>query len=103
VQSAVKDFVVQIADQVVSSRFDDDEHVLLDVSSGLYYVLDGAGGFLWGLWKSNVSVAASIEQLVEAFDVERAEAEADVLALLEQLSTNGLVAPSSPADAALAP
>jgi hypothetical protein len=99
----VKDFAVKIADHVISSRFDDDEHVLLDVNSGLYYVLDGTGGFLWGLWKSNVSVAASIEQLVEAFDVEKAEAEADVLALLEQLAANDLVTLPTSADAALEP
>lgn len=75
---------------LVRSEFGD-EIVLLDLDGAAYYSFDEISAHIWDLLEEGRSFPALIDALLAEFEVERAECEADVLALLQQLTDRGLV------------
>lgn len=67
------------------------QFVILATHSGAYYELEDTSGFLWSLWRKDGSIAHSIEQLVEHYQVDRTTAEKDVLELVAELEQHGLI------------
>lgn len=90
IQKPLSPVVIPSAD-VLSAPFGDEENVLLDIANGIYFSLDGVGAFLWNIWRETGSVERSIDQLVGAYEVDRAVAEADVMALIDALVGRGLI------------
>ena len=79
------------------------EMVLMDLASGTYFGLDPIGTLLWH-WASEAAATAAepegeagatlatlCDRLTGEYEVSRAVAEADVLALARDLETHGLV------------
>ena len=81
--------VVATRDQL-SSRMAD-ETVILHLSGGTYYGLDGVGTAIWGLLQEPRTVAEIRDRLLDEYDVGAERCERAVLSLLEDLTARGLV------------
>jgi hypothetical protein len=68
-----------------------EEGVLLDIDAGTYYSLSTTASFLWTQWMKDGSVEQAIDQLVDAFAVDRATAKSDVRELVEDLLAKRLL------------
>lgn len=68
-----------------------DESVLLDLASEQYFGLDAVGTRVWQLLEADSDVQAAHAALVSEYDVDAAQLEADLLALLGQLADAGLI------------
>jgi hypothetical protein len=75
----------------VVTRELDGEVVLLDLSNEEYYSLNDVGSRVWELMDGERTVTVIVDAVVAEYEVERAEVEADVLALLGALADEGLV------------
>lgn len=77
----------------VYARDFDGELVLLDLAKGSYYGLDAIGARLWKGIALGRTVAEIADELVPEYDVELSTLRADLLDLLRDLQTKGLVEP----------
>ena len=75
----------------VMSRLVGDETVLLDLASGHYFGVDGVGKLIWESVAGGKTLAETVDAIVAEFDVEKAQAEADVTAFASQLVERGLL------------
>lgn len=73
------------------------EAVILSLRTELYYALDPVGTRVWELVQEPRTVAEVRDALLAEYDVEPARCEADLLALLGDLATHGLVDEVAPA------
>ncbi len=78
------------ANDVVAATLDD-ETVLLNVVSGVYFGLDEVGTRIWQLIVEGADDEAIVSQLAEEYDVDQAQLRSDVAAFLKELQENGLV------------
>jgi hypothetical protein len=85
------DMAVEISDGILFTSFEGGRYILLEIDRGNYFELEGTAGFLWSLWRKDSSVAHSIEELADRYDVDRVTAEADVLDLIADLERNQLI------------
>jgi hypothetical protein len=68
-----------------------EETVLLQLADSVYHSLDPVGTRMFELLLIGPDVARALEQVLAEFDVDRATAERDLLALLADLEARGLV------------
>lgn len=69
------------------------EVVILDPAGDSYFSLQGAGQTVWEILQSGPSTVADLTAaIVDAYEVDGATAERDLLALLDDLLARGLVA-----------
>ncbi len=68
-----------------------DETVILNMQDGIYYGLDEVGTFIWQNIQSPISVTTLIQLLLEAYAVDKATAERDIMRLLNDLQQKHLV------------
>ena len=91
----------------VAAKVIDDEAILINLASGMYYSMVETASFVWSMIERGSTVEAIVGSLSEHYDVAPEQAECDVLALSNELATEGLVtisengavtepAPSSP-------
>jgi hypothetical protein len=66
-----------------------DEVAIFDLASGTYFGLDPLGSFIWNRLPGRVD--ALIDDVVAEFEVDRATASTDLLALFGDLERAGLV------------
>ncbi|MGI9185788.1 MAG: PqqD family protein [Solirubrobacteraceae bacterium] len=69
----------------------DGETILIHMGTGTYYSLTGAGSELWGLVTNGDRAQGLVEYARAHYDAEPAEVEAQVQALVERLTDEGLV------------
>ena len=69
----------------------EEDLVILDVTSGHYFALDGAGALIWDLLEHEVTRDDLVSAVVTAFDVDREEAAVDIDELITELADRGLV------------
>jgi hypothetical protein len=68
----------------------DDEMVLLNLATEMYFGLDAIGTQIWKLIEQGASPGAMFEQLLANYDVDPAELRADLSAFLDLLAEKGL-------------
>ena len=68
-----------------------DEVVLLDLASEHYFGLDEVGARIWMLLKEQKAAGEIVEELLQEYEVDRADLESDVHELLAQLLEAGLI------------
>ena len=68
----------------------DDEAVLLNLKTGIYFGLNPLGTRIWRLILEERSLARVLEKMLHEYDVERAVMETDLLELGRQLCAGGL-------------
>lgn len=81
--------VVAIRDQVSCDL--GGEEVILSLRSGVYYGLDPVGTQIWNLIQEPRTVGEVRDALLARYDVERDRCERDLLALLQEMASEGLV------------
>jgi hypothetical protein len=85
------DATVTITDDVVTQELEE-EVLLLSLSSAEYFGLNETGSFIWRLLEGSPTVKDVCARVTDAFDVSADVARQDVLALLEQLHAEGMIA-----------
>jgi hypothetical protein len=75
----------------VMSRLVGDETVLLDLQSGLYFGLDGVGQRIWESVAEGGSLGGAVEAVTAEYDVDEAQAAADVVDFAANLVERGLL------------
>lgn len=68
-----------------------DEAAVLNLKSGVYFGLDDVAATVWHLIQKPVSVADICAVVTGAYAVSAAQAEADIIELLDQMMHEGLV------------
>ncbi len=68
----------------------DEEAVLLNIETGIYFGLDAVGTRIWNMLKEGVTESSIVDQLLEEYDVEPARLRADVAEFLDQLAAKAL-------------
>ena len=76
----------------VISRLVGDETVLLDLESGLYFGLDNVGQCIWKAVSAGKDLSETLDTVVSEFDVDKVQAEADVIDFASTLVARGLLA-----------
>lgn len=67
------------------------EAVILNLSSGVYYSLDGAGGLAWTLLERGHTPAEASARVADRYGADQAAVDADIDALLDALLEAGLL------------
>lgn len=65
--------------------------VILSLKDGMYYELKEVAARVWDLIQQPRSIQAVLDTLLEEYEVEAGRCEADLIALAENLSKQGLV------------
>jgi hypothetical protein len=68
-----------------------DEVVILNVDTGVYFGLEGAGGQMWRELVEHHSLEKALEALKKRFEVEPADLRRDLEDMVRQLAEKGLV------------
>ena len=84
------DSTLSIPPQVMS-RLVDDETVLLDLKSGMYFGLDGVGKRIWESVSEGNSLGATVAIIASEYEVDEARAKADVIEFATELVERGLL------------
>ena len=82
---------VIVADSKQVSCEVDGETVILHLKDGIYYGLNAVGTHIWSLIQQPRSVETILEVLSSEYEVEPEVCRRDLLALLEELASHGLV------------
>lgn len=80
-----------LRNETTAFRIIDNEAVILDLESGVYYSLNEVGSAIWSLCDGSKSIKDISTLICEEFEVEKETAEKDVLELLNDLVREGLV------------
>jgi hypothetical protein len=67
------------------------EKVMIDFSTGKYFLLKGAANEIWDMIKNDISVAAIRDNLLEIYDVDKDTCLNSVINFLKQIRENGFV------------
>lgn len=84
-QSTITPAEGQVASQLA------DEIVILNLTDGTYYGLDGVGVRVWELLQQPRTVEAISAAIVDEYEVEPARCQTDVLALLSEMAKAGII------------
>ena len=66
------------------------ETVILHVEKGVYYGLDKLGTRVWSLIQEPRTIDELVQTILKEYEVEPEQAERDLVALVQDLATNGL-------------
>ena len=86
--------VVATHDQVSSELAD--EAVILHLANGVYYSLNPTGTEIWQMLQQPQTVQTIHDELLAHYDIEPSHCASDLLALLEELATKGLIKVEQP-------
>ena len=75
----------------VMSRLVDDETVLLDLESGMYFGLDGVGKRIWESISEGNSLSETAAIIAAEFEVDKERAQADLITFVSDLLERGLL------------
>ena len=73
----------------------DEETVLLNVETGIYFGLDEIGTTIWSMMSSEQDSAAIVDAIVNEYDAPREQVASDVSSFIAMLESKGLVEPAS--------
>jgi hypothetical protein len=82
---------VQTHAQVVDTKLDDGEVVLLHLESKTYFSLNLTGERIWQGLKQGLSLREISQRLQAEFDVDEAKADSSVVELIDELTQQKLV------------
>jgi len=74
----------------------DDEAVILSLKKGVYYSLNPCGNRIWSLIQEPVKVGKIRDTLLKEYNIDKETCENDLLSLLSDLNTEGLVVIEDP-------
>jgi len=65
--------------------------VILQLKAGIYYELNKTGARVWSLAQKPCAFGAILDTLLEEYDVDAQQCEADLMALLKDMISHGLI------------
>jgi hypothetical protein len=68
-----------------------DEAAILNMKNSVYYGMNPVGATVWNLLKQPQTVAQIRDAILEEYEVEEKRCEQDLLSLLEELRSEGLI------------
>lgn len=77
--------------EATAFRIINDEAVILNLDSGIYYSLNEVGSKVWDLCDGSRDIKDITTAVCQEFEVEREAAEKDVLELMDDLIKEGLI------------
>jgi hypothetical protein len=77
--------------QEVAGEVIDREAIVINLSTGIYYSMDGVGAAIWALVEEHCTLEQIVASVVAAYDVDADRAENDVRAVVEELVRERLV------------
>lgn len=77
----------------VMSRVVGDDTVLLDLESGMYFGVDGVAKRIWESISEGRSLGETAGIIASEYEVDEAQAQADVLKFVTDLAERGLLTP----------
>jgi hypothetical protein len=86
---------LHVNESVVSADLDN-ETVLLNIETGLYFGLNELGSTIWSMLEAGEQQDAILERLMEIYDVERDCLQRDMQDFFDLLETRGLASASDP-------
>jgi hypothetical protein len=98
--TAPEDCYLPNAEEVASEVLDG-EAVLINLSNGMYYSIDGVGGRIWELIERGVCLDKVIQDVMSRYDVDEETANADVQTFVNELIAENLVVSAAPSSAAI--
>ena len=81
---------VVVAGDVLASELGA-EYVLLNLNNGTYYGLEDVGSEIWKMLQNPVTVDDICSALIKTFEVEPVRCRRDIMKLLVELLTHGLI------------
>ena len=78
-------------EQHVAAKVMDGEAILINLGTGTYYSIASTGGFIWSLIEKKLPLSEIVRSVVTNYDIDREQAELDVLRLCGELHREGLV------------
>ncbi|MCA9953773.1 MAG: lasso peptide biosynthesis PqqD family chaperone [Ardenticatenaceae bacterium] len=69
----------------------DNELVMMSLEKGTYYGLDAIGSQIWENIATPITIEALCQKLIDQFEVDPAQCQADVLAFLNELHQEDMV------------
>lgn len=82
---------VEILDEDIVWRDLDGDIVILNLATGLYYGLEGAGNDIWRALAEHGSTEKALEALIAAYDVPRPQLERDLDTLVRDFADRGFL------------
>ena len=73
----------------------DGEAIIINLETGVYYSMQGAGGRVWAMLAGHRTVRSMIDEMVMTYEVTADVVSADIHAVLRQLLDEGLIQRSS--------
>jgi hypothetical protein len=92
------DAVIQANNDQISTDMAD-EMVILNLQDGVYYGLNQVGTFVWKMLQAPVPVRQICDAVVNEYEVDPERCQKDILALLQDLQSHGLIKVSNGAAA----
>ncbi len=68
------------------------EIVILNLTSGVYFSVDGVGTRIWMLMSERVATEEIVRKLISEFDVEETQLRNDMESLFREFASQGLIA-----------
>ena len=84
------DMSLVVPDEVIFRELDGDA-IILNLATGIYFGLDAIGARMWMLFARSEPLGRVVGALADEYDIDRASLERDVLDLVSELMTKGLV------------
>jgi hypothetical protein len=81
---------IKISENVVWRDLDG-EIVILNLTSGVYFSVDGVGTRIWILMSEQVAPEEIVRRLMAEFEVEEAQLRSDMESLVKDLAGQGLI------------
>ncbi len=81
---------VVVAKEQCSSELEG-ETVILNTKSGVYFGLNSVGASIWSLIQEPRTVNDVLDAIESKYEVETSQCESELLALLQELQTQGLI------------
>lgn len=81
---------VSVSKMQISSEINGDA-VILNLSSGAYYGLNEVGARIWELLQKNLSLQQIRMTLLDEYDVDAEQCDAELLGILQDLQAAGLI------------
>jgi hypothetical protein len=79
----------------VTAKVLDGEAIIINLLTGVYYSMDGAGALVWQGIEQSATVGEIVDALSARTPSERARIESDILALVEQLLAEKMLKPAA--------
>jgi hypothetical protein len=86
------DALIATSPELMAAPLGAEEIVILHLETGRYYSLSSVGAEVWKLLLAPRRVSDIVDAIVTAYDVEAAQCEADVQALLDDMAREQLIA-----------